>query len=145
MTSANPVLKVAAVVVRASVRGDEVLIFEHPQDDGGVMLQLPAGTIEPGEAPEVAVLRELLEETGVLGEIEAFAGVLDEEFEGQARRRWMYLVRAVGVVPEEWPFTCDCGAPIRCMWVSLDTAIHPAQQPWLDVARAYRVAGGDAS
>jgi 8-oxo-dGTP pyrophosphatase MutT (NUDIX family) len=141
MTTANPVLKVAAVVTRASTRGVEVLVFEHPQDDGGVMVQLPAGTIEPGEAPEVAVLRELFEETGVTGELEAFAGVLDEKFEAQARRRWVYLVRAVGDVAEEWPFTCDCGAPVRCVWSSIDAPIHPAQQPWLDVARDWLVAG----
>jgi ADP-ribose pyrophosphatase YjhB (NUDIX family) len=78
------VRKVAAVVVRASAGGDEVLVFEHPQPEGGVLAQLPAGTVEPGEAPLAAVVRELREETGVLGEVVRLAGVVDEEFEGAA-------------------------------------------------------------
>ena len=76
------VRKVAAVLVREGAAGLDVLVFEHPQEGGGVHRQLPAGTVEPGEAPEAAAVRELIEETGVLGGVEALAGVIDEEFEG---------------------------------------------------------------
>ena len=70
------VRKATAVLVRRRTV-DEVLLIEHPLDGGGVMLQLPAGTVEPDEEPEVAVLRELVEETGVAGAIRSLAGVLD--------------------------------------------------------------------
>jgi 8-oxo-dGTP pyrophosphatase MutT (NUDIX family) len=53
--------KVTAFVTRESERGRELLVFRHPS--AGV--QLPAGTVEPGETPEEAVLRELSEETGL--------------------------------------------------------------------------------
>lgn len=53
--------KVTAFVTRDSERGRELLVFRHPTSG----VQLPAGTIEPGETPETAVLRELEEETGV--------------------------------------------------------------------------------
>ena len=39
--------------------GRHLLVFRHPTAG----IQVPAGTIEPGEAPEDTVLRELLEET----------------------------------------------------------------------------------
>lgn len=51
--------KVTAFVTRETPYGGELLVFRHP--NAGV--QLPAGTIEPGESPEDAVLREVKEET----------------------------------------------------------------------------------
>jgi 8-oxo-dGTP pyrophosphatase MutT (NUDIX family) len=45
---------------------DRLLIFSHPlQPEAG--LQVPAGTMEDGETPEQAVLREAAEETGLDG------------------------------------------------------------------------------
>jgi 8-oxo-dGTP pyrophosphatase MutT (NUDIX family) len=58
----NTVLgKVTAFVTRETDLGRELLVFRHP--NAGV--QLPAGTIEPEESPEAAVLREVWEETGL--------------------------------------------------------------------------------
>jgi ADP-ribose pyrophosphatase len=44
--------------------GEVVLIEQRRVPVGGTVLELPAGIIEPGESPEAAVVRELLEETG---------------------------------------------------------------------------------
>ena len=116
----------------------EVLVFDHPLDDGGFMIQLPAGTIEQQEEPEVAATRELWEETGVQATLAALAGVRDEEWEGQARRRWVYLFEAPDGLPNEWPFTCDCGAKTRCYWLPFNRAeIVEPQQPWLQMAREH--------
>ena len=53
-------------VVCYVTRGDDLLVFLHRhQPDAGV--QVPAGTIDPGEAPEAAALREAEEETGLSG------------------------------------------------------------------------------
>jgi len=128
--------KATAVLVRQSLT-EEVLVIEHPLDEGGSMLQLPAGTVESNEEPEVAVLRELTEETGVVGELRALAGVLDEEYAGEARRRWIYLMDAPEGLPDEWPFTCDCGASIRCFWLPFETAtLVESQRAWIDLARS---------
>ena len=45
-------------------RGDHLLVFEHTQfPEAGI--QVPGGSIEKGEDPEAAVLREAMEETGL--------------------------------------------------------------------------------
>jgi ADP-ribose pyrophosphatase YjhB (NUDIX family) len=41
---------------------DELLVFEGPEHDG---MQIPKGTIEPGETPREAVRREVAEESGL--------------------------------------------------------------------------------
>ena len=135
------VRKVTAVMLRPSAGGadgaEDVLLVEHPSDDGGVMLQLPAGTVEPGEFPDDAALREIREETGAEGELRMLAGVLDEEHEGESRRRWVYLIDAAEGLPDEWASTCDCGLPTRCLWAPFASAtLVEAQQPWIDLARA---------
>ena len=131
------IAKVAVVTLRDSRGFDEVLVFDHPLEGGGSVLQLPAGTIEVGEAPDDAALRELLEETGVHGEIRVLAGALDEDYEGQGQRRWVYLVDAPEGLPDEWPFACDCGVTIRCHWLPFsDATVVEAQQPWMDLAHS---------
>ncbi len=53
--------KVTALVTRAAPRGVELLLFEHPYAG----IQLPAGTVEAGEAHDAAAAREASEETGL--------------------------------------------------------------------------------
>jgi 8-oxo-dGTP diphosphatase len=63
---------------------------------------LPGGGLDFGEAPDVAVLRELAEETGYVGELDGLAGVSDRVFhdvDGADRMhaiRVLYRVRIVG-------------------------------------------------
>lgn len=58
---AAPYLKVTVFVTREAALGRELLVFRHPT--AGV--QLPAGSVELGEAVEAAALREVAEETGL--------------------------------------------------------------------------------
>jgi 8-oxo-dGTP pyrophosphatase MutT (NUDIX family) len=53
--------KVTALITRSRPQGREILVFEHPH--GGV--QLPAGTVEPGEDTAAAAEREATEETAL--------------------------------------------------------------------------------
>jgi len=58
-TTAMHVPKVCAYITR----GDgKLLVFEGPGHDG---LQIPKGTVEPGEDPREALFREVLEESGL--------------------------------------------------------------------------------
>jgi ADP-ribose pyrophosphatase YjhB (NUDIX family) len=57
----TPIEKVTAFVIRTANERAELLLFEHPYAG----IQIPAGTVEPGEMPEAAVVRETHEETGL--------------------------------------------------------------------------------
>ncbi len=54
--------KVYAYITRA----DQLLVFKHV-DFPEAGIQIPGGTIESGETPEIAVMREASEETGLQG------------------------------------------------------------------------------
>lgn len=59
-----PLLYVEKVVCFIMRGADEMLAFAH-RDNPQAGIQVPAGTIEPGERPDVAALREAEEETGL--------------------------------------------------------------------------------
>jgi len=56
--------------------GDYLLIRQYRHATGGDLLEIPAGSIDAGETPEICVQRELREETGFQ------AGRLTKLFEG---------------------------------------------------------------
>ncbi|CAA2106978.1 NUDIX domain-containing protein [Variovorax paradoxus] len=109
----DPILKACACMVDSRGR---LLVFRHPEDGN---MQLPKGTIEPGESPEVAVRRELLEESGIdyAGPLQSL-GTLDREceagVEGNTHRHpqlWhLFLMRAEGRLPETFLHTAT-GSP----------------------------------
>ena len=65
----------AVVVVPVCEDGRIVCVWQYRHPHGGSHFELPAGRVQPGEAPEVAAARELLEETGhVATSLERLAG-----------------------------------------------------------------------
>jgi ADP-ribose pyrophosphatase YjhB (NUDIX family) len=63
-------------VVAYVLRGRELLVFEHCDfPDAGT--QVPAGTVEDDEAPSVAVVREVHEETGASARLVRELGFTD--------------------------------------------------------------------
>ena len=65
----NPSVTVDAVATREGAEGLELLMIKRgkdPQEWEG-MWAFPGGFVDYGEDPEDAVIRELLEETGVVG------------------------------------------------------------------------------
>jgi ADP-ribose pyrophosphatase YjhB (NUDIX family) len=59
----------------AVVRGDQLLLVRRASRHGRGNWQLPGGFIEPDETIEQAVVREVQEEAGVVGEVEAVLGL----------------------------------------------------------------------
>lgn len=75
------------------------LIGRHDRR-GRLLWSLPKGHLEPGESLEQAAVREVAEETGILGAIVAPLGVIDFWFVADGRRIHKtvhhYLLQAVG-------------------------------------------------
>ena len=57
----------AAAVVPLHDDGTVTLIRQHRHAAGGIIWEVPAGKLEPGEAPEACAARELTEEAGLVG------------------------------------------------------------------------------
>lgn len=63
----NPELTVVAALI---LRGSKVLVCQRRRDDThSLQWEFPGGKVEPGELPEKALARELLEELGITATI----------------------------------------------------------------------------
>lgn len=58
--------RVMVYVTRRRAGVEQLLVFDH-RDQRGAGLQVPAGGLQPGESMTAAALREVAEETGVVG------------------------------------------------------------------------------
>lgn len=81
----------AAAVVPVTESGDVALVRQYRHAIGGWLLEVPAGKLDPGEAPEVCARRECAEEVGLepgrlepLGAIFPTPGFADEKI-------WLFL------------------------------------------------------
>ncbi len=76
----------AVCVVPLTSEGEVVMVHQYRYPFSCVLLEAPAGKLDPGEAPEVCARRELSEETGAeageleyMGEYYPSVAVLDEK------------------------------------------------------------------
>jgi 8-oxo-dGTP diphosphatase len=124
--------KVLAYITRQQGDRLQVLVFDHVgMPEAGV--QVPAGSLEPGEAPEQGVLREAWEESGLQHlAIVRKLGIFDfYHVEGQAvHHRHVFHLVPTQPVPERWVHEVSGGADDK----GLLFAYY-----WLDVDEAARV------
>ncbi len=85
-----------AAVLPITDDGQVVLVEQYRHGLGRPSLELPAGVIEPGEPPESAARRELLEETGwaASGELELLMDISPEPAR-HTYRAWLFAARGV--------------------------------------------------
>ena len=93
MTTTRPLTHAGVVVFRK--RNNQVLYLVISSSDG-LNWVLPKGHIDPGETPEVAALRELEEEAGVVGEIIAPLSTRNFIKSGKGAAVKFFLVRETG-------------------------------------------------
>ncbi len=93
-------------VVAYITRGDELLVFRHTEfPEAGI--QVPAGTVEPGEDSEAAVLREAREETGLdLLSVRSFLGEREYDMhpygKAEVHRRRFFHIELLKEAPTTW-------------------------------------------
>lgn len=86
---ARPILGVGAVVVD----GSRVLLVRRANEPLKGEWSLPGGAVELGETLEAAVVREVLEETGLTVEVGPIADVLDRlHIDSDGRPRFHYVL-----------------------------------------------------
>lgn len=114
------------------LRGDRLLVFrERVHKDSGV--QVPGGTLDPGETPEAGARREVIEETGRTDlVIDGYLGNHIWNYQWRhvtgRYRRHFYFGRFENEVPEtwtHWEMTPSDGGPpfqMRFYWVPFVTA-----------------------
>ena len=123
-------VKAVPVLLRGTGAAAEILAFRHPLAG----LQLVKGSIEVGESPQDAALRELAEESGlhkpmVIRDL----GIWSSGYEGQV---WHFQeVQCSGTLPETWEhFTQDGGGQVfHFFWHLLHSV---PSQDWHPVYRA---------
>lgn len=137
-TWADPIEKVTALITRPGLHGPELLVFDHPRGD----VQLPAGTVEPGEPFADAAMREAWEETGALGlEMVGEVAALPMQHAGdRAEDRRVFHLRSTVEMPDEWWVVTPDGGGMtwHCRWLPLDDArdqLGAWHAEWLDAAR----------
>ena len=117
-------------------KDDHLLVFRHVEYAAGI--QVPAGTLEPGEAAEDGVLREAREETGLNGlTIRRFLGTRDYDMSpygtSELHRRFYYHLECEGDPPSTWRHfetgggTSE-GIEFELYWVRLPTRCQSSPQ-----------------
>jgi 8-oxo-dGTP pyrophosphatase MutT (NUDIX family) len=128
--------KVVAYITRAGASDLELLVFTH-RDVPEAGLQVPAGTVEPGEDLEVALHREILEETGLRGAVlvRKLAAHVEPSWD---QTRHVYQLQAPSDTPERWDHEVtgngeDAGLVFRYRWEAIDPApgLAGGQGQWL--------------
>jgi 8-oxo-dGTP pyrophosphatase MutT (NUDIX family) len=114
--------KACPVLVRTRAGVLEVLAFEHPLAGR----QLVKGSIENGETPAAAALRELGEEAGVTdAHVREDWGVWDAAPDAQV---WaVFRCEAAHALPDRWTFRAedDGGHDFRFFWQPIPATLDP--------------------
>ena len=113
----------AVAVVPVTAEGEVILVRQYRHATGEWLLEVPAGKLDPDEAPDECVARELEEETGFragsiesLGPIWVTPGFCDE-------RIWLYL--ATELEPGTQALEPDeILTPVRMPWQEAIAAAH---------------------
>lgn len=121
--------KVLAYIIRKNGGEKELLVFDH-MDFPEAGTQVPAGTVDPGESIEKALLREIQEESGLkfekpenlLGRFKWYRADREEN-----HTRNVFELLAPSGLPENWELQVggsgdDKGLRFRYFWLPINEA-----------------------
>lgn len=104
------------VVERETMRA---VIIGRRNQRGRLLWSLPKGHVEEGETPEIAAVREVMEETGLTSEIAASLGVIDFWFQ-QERISIHKTVHHYLLIAKSGTLTAQIEEVDEIAWVALD-------------------------
>ena len=97
-----PLVGVGAIVIKDS----KILLIRRGAEPNRGKWSIPGGMVEPGEDPDKAALRELQEETGIIGKVLGLFGIyqyVERDNEGRVKYHFLlldYLVEPIGGEPK---------------------------------------------
>ena len=119
-----------SVIFAMTESGEVVLVRQYKHGVGRVMLELPAGGIDPGEEPAGCASRELAEETGYSGDPPTFLASFSTNPTGSNGRFYLYLIRNAVRRTEQ---RLDRTEQIEVVVVGLPTLLSYARDGSIDV------------
>lgn len=124
--------KTCPVVLRKRGAHSEMLVFRHPRAGN----QFIKGTIEVGETPNDAAVRELREESGLL-----LTGMtpLGRREVGPTSQVWHFFVTVLDGLPESWSHDTedDNGHRFDFFWHTLEQPLDEGWHPMFHEAFAF--------
>jgi 8-oxo-dGTP pyrophosphatase MutT (NUDIX family) len=156
----TPIPKVLAYITRDGSAGKEVLVFRHRHHpDAGI--QVPGGTVEPGEDLIAALHREVEEETGLTG-LQVVGQLAQARFFAAWRDEWqernVFHLEAPSELASSWLHVVtageeDKGLHLDCFWLPVNEAqavLRWGQGEWLEMTdrrevSSRRQSGGEES
>jgi uncharacterized cupin superfamily protein/8-oxo-dGTP pyrophosphatase MutT (NUDIX family) len=124
----NNIVKVLAYIFREVEGRLEVLVFDHPNVPE-VNPQVPAGSLNHNENPELGILREIFEESGLkFDKVDNCLGVFkhDASYKNEIHQRHVFSIKALDL-PDSWSHQVvsndsDNGEIFDFYWLSLEEA-----------------------
>ncbi len=85
-------------VIAETSAGEIVLVWQYRFGTDALSLEIPGGVIDPGEEPDIAAARELLEETGYAADPVELLSVVEPNPALQGNRCFTYVARNARLV-----------------------------------------------
>ncbi len=99
MCASTACVRVAAGVILNSARDQVLLSWRLPRLHQGGLWEYPGGKIEPGESPESALARELVEELGIKVTEQSLLSVVSHDYGDKTVELHFYVVTHFEGVP----------------------------------------------
>lgn len=126
--------KAVPVVLRQKQGQVEILLFEHPLAG----TQLVKGSIEAGEAHDLAAVRELAEESGLTGVVDTI--FLGDQIYSEIGQHWFFYECCFDdELPESWSFFTEDGGGhlFEFHWRPIEAKIDNPLGSVFDAARMF--------
>jgi 8-oxo-dGTP diphosphatase len=116
---------------------NRLLVFKHT-DFPEAGIQVPAGTVQPHEEPDVAVMREAREETGLTGlQMVRYLGRLERDMSPfgtpEIQEAWYFHLCCPGDPPQTWRHAETSAGTVEPIWFEFFWAELPGGVPELVV------------